>query len=215
MEAKHGSLLQDVSNAMVALFKEQFGRGPTKVRSDFANDDTLICVLENTFTPAEKNMVKLGEHQRLRDVRLFFQHASEEEFRSTVERIVGRPVRAYTSAIDTRADLCVEVFMFGTPHKADVASQITSPARTRSVGLNPALAATDCEARFSGSMAASTAVIPGCSCSQRVTARTASVATPRPVRSAGSRTRSRRAHDLRSPAPTRALCRPDVTTRSS
>ena len=107
-----GSLLQDVSNAMVGLFKEQFGRGPTKVRSDFANEDTLICVLENTFTPAEKNMVKLGEHQRLRDVRLFFQHASEKEFRSTVERIVGRPVRAYTSAIDTDADLCIEVFIF-------------------------------------------------------------------------------------------------------
>jgi uncharacterized protein YbcI len=107
-----GSILKDISNAMVALFKEQFGRGPTKVRSDFANEDTLICVLENTFTPAEKNMVKLGEHQRLRDVRLFFQHASEAEFRSTVERIVGRPVRAYTSAIDTDADLCVEVFIF-------------------------------------------------------------------------------------------------------
>ena len=108
----HGSILKDVSNAMVGLFKEQFGRGPTKVRSDFANEDTLICMLENTFTPAEKNMVKLGEHQRLRDVRLFFQHASEQEFRSTVERIVGRPVRAYTSAIDTDADLCVEVFVF-------------------------------------------------------------------------------------------------------
>ena len=109
---QRGSILKDVSNAMVALFKEQFGRGPTKVRSDFANEDTLICVLENTFTPAEKNMVKLGEHQRLRDVRLFFQHASEAEFRSTVERIVRRPVRAYTSAIDTDADLCIEVFIF-------------------------------------------------------------------------------------------------------
>jgi uncharacterized protein YbcI len=115
-------MLKDVSNAMVGLFKEQFGRGPTKVRSDFANDDTLICVLENTFTPAEKNMVKLGEHQRLRDVRLFFQHASEEEFRSTVERIVGRPVRAYTSAIDARADLCVEVFMFEPDSKREVSS---------------------------------------------------------------------------------------------
>jgi uncharacterized protein YbcI len=110
--APRGSMLKDISNAMVGLFKEQFGRGPTKVRSDFANEDTLICVLENTFTPAEKNMVKLGEHQRLRDVRLFFQHASEGEFRSTVERIVGRPVRAYTSAIDTHADLCVEVYIF-------------------------------------------------------------------------------------------------------
>jgi uncharacterized protein YbcI len=109
---RSGSMLKDVSNAMVGLFKEQFGRGPTKVRSDFANEDTLICVLENTFTPAEKNMVKLGEHQRLRDVRLFFQHASEKEFRSTVEQIVGRPVRAYTSAIDTDVDLCIEVFIF-------------------------------------------------------------------------------------------------------
>jgi uncharacterized protein YbcI len=117
-ESQHGSVLNDVSNAMVGLFKEQFGRGPTKVRSDFANEDTLICVLENTFTPAEKNMVKLGEHQRLRDVRHFFQHASEEEFRTTVERIVGRPVRAYTSAIDTSADLCVEVFILGMPPEA-------------------------------------------------------------------------------------------------
>jgi hypothetical protein len=30
----------------------------------------------------------------------------------------GRPVRAYTSAIDTRADLCVEVFVF-EPDDAD------------------------------------------------------------------------------------------------
>jgi uncharacterized protein YbcI len=109
---RSGSILKDVSNAMVGLYKEQFGRGPTKVRSDFANEDTLVCVLENTFTPAEKNMVKLGEHQRLRDVRLFFQHASEKEFRSTVGQIVGRRVRAYTSAIDTDVDLCVEVFIF-------------------------------------------------------------------------------------------------------
>jgi uncharacterized protein YbcI len=107
-----GHLLRDISNEMVGLFKQQFGRGPTKVRSNFADPDTLVCVLENTLTPAEKNMVKLGEHQRLRDVRLFFQHASEAEFRSTIERLVGRPVRAYTSAIDTRADLCVEVFVF-------------------------------------------------------------------------------------------------------
>jgi uncharacterized protein YbcI len=107
-----GSILKDVSNAMVGLFKEQFGRGPTKVRSDFANEDTLICVLENTFTPAEKNMVKLGEHQRLRDVRLFFQHATEGAMRATVEEIVGRPVRSFISGLDTMTDTSVEVFIF-------------------------------------------------------------------------------------------------------
>jgi hypothetical protein len=30
------------------------------------------------LTPAEKRMAELGEHQRLRDLRLYFQHASEE-----------------------------------------------------------------------------------------------------------------------------------------
>ena len=55
-------------------------------------------------------MVELGEHQRLRDVRMFFQHASDEEFISTVERITGRKVRAFVSGIDTHQDVSSEVF---------------------------------------------------------------------------------------------------------
>ena len=110
--AGDGGVLLEVSNAMVRLFKDQFGRGPTKTRSYFAGPDILICVLENTFTPAERNMVQMGEHQRLRDVRLFFQHASENQFRQTVEDIVGRPVKTFTSATDTKTDTAVETFIF-------------------------------------------------------------------------------------------------------
>ena len=40
-----GWLLQDVSNAMVALHKEQFGRGPTKAQSHLAGADALLCVM--------------------------------------------------------------------------------------------------------------------------------------------------------------------------
>jgi uncharacterized protein YbcI len=50
-----GSLLLEVANAMVRLFKEQFGRGPTKARASWAGPDVLTVVLENTFTPAERN----------------------------------------------------------------------------------------------------------------------------------------------------------------
>ena len=38
-----------VSRAMVALHKEQFGRGPTRARSHFAGQDALVCVLENVL----------------------------------------------------------------------------------------------------------------------------------------------------------------------
>src|SRR5215207_6301957 len=33
----------EVSNAMVRIYKELFGRGPTRARSNFADRDTLDC----------------------------------------------------------------------------------------------------------------------------------------------------------------------------
>ena len=50
-----------MSNAMVRLHKEQFGRGPTLVRSHFAGPDALLCVLEEVLLPAELKLIELGE----------------------------------------------------------------------------------------------------------------------------------------------------------
>ena len=74
------SILMEVSNAMVRLYKEQFGRGPTRTRTFWAGPDALVCFLEDTLTPAERNLVNLGQHQRLRDMRTFFQYATLPEF---------------------------------------------------------------------------------------------------------------------------------------
>src|SRR3954451_24501197 len=70
------SFYAEMSSEMVRIYKEQFGRGPTKSQTRYAGPDCLVCTLEESLTPAEKSMVRMGEHQRLRDVRLFFQHAS-------------------------------------------------------------------------------------------------------------------------------------------
>lgn len=109
------SILAEISRGMVGLYKEQFGRGPTKVRTDFANPDLIICTLEHSLTPAERKLAEMGEHQRLRDTRLYFQHAAEEEFCKIVERLVGRRVRGFISGIDTRADIAVELFYLVQP----------------------------------------------------------------------------------------------------
>ena len=98
------SVLMEIANAMVRLHKEQFGRGPTSARAVWAGPDMIVCVLEETLVPAERNLIKMGEHQRLRDLRMFFQYSTVREFCEPVEQITGRKVKAFISGIDTEAD---------------------------------------------------------------------------------------------------------------
>jgi uncharacterized protein YbcI len=60
-------------------------------------------------------MAELGEHQRLRDTRMFFQHATVDQFTGSVEKITGRKVRAFVSGIDTVQDVSSEVFYLEPP----------------------------------------------------------------------------------------------------
>ena len=109
---RQGLELQEVSNALVRIYKELLGRGPTKARTNYAGPDTLVGTIENSLTPAERNMIALGEHQRVREIRMFFQHAAERAFVDAVEQITGRKVRAFVSGIDTTRDVSSEVFYF-------------------------------------------------------------------------------------------------------
>jgi uncharacterized protein YbcI len=104
------SVRAEISREMVRLYKELFGRGPTKARTEFAGPDIVICSLENTFTPAERSLAEMGEHQRLRDTRMYFQAATSDKFREIVERLTGRKVRAFISGLDAENDVCAEVF---------------------------------------------------------------------------------------------------------
>ena len=106
---RHGVETAELSNAMVHLYKELFGRGPTKAHSAYATPDLVICTLEHSLTAAERKLVELGEHQALRDTRMLFQHASDDEFVQAVEAITGRVVRAFVSGIDTQHDVSSEV----------------------------------------------------------------------------------------------------------
>jgi uncharacterized protein YbcI len=107
-----GTMLQDVSNAMVALHKEQFGRGPTKAQSNFAGPDALLCVMDDALLPAERSMVKMGEQQRVRESRMFLQVATSERFIDAVEEITGRTVRGFASATDPDQGIVMENFVF-------------------------------------------------------------------------------------------------------
>ncbi len=103
-------LYAEVSRAMVRLYKEQFGRGPVKAKTRFADSDTILCTLEGSLTPAEKTLVAMGEDQRLRDIRMLYQHATEPRFREVIEELTGRHVIGFVSGMDTGRDISAEVF---------------------------------------------------------------------------------------------------------
>ena len=106
------TLLQSVAAEMVRLFKEQFGRGPTRARAEWAGRDTLVVLLDDSLTPAERNLAEMGEHERLRETRMFFQYASVREFCEPIERLTGRKVRAFISGLDPVANgISCEVFV--------------------------------------------------------------------------------------------------------
>ena len=104
--------LQAVSSVMVKLHKEQFGRGPTAARADFAGPDVLVCMLRDVLLPAELKMVEMGSQERVRESRVAFQAATQAEFISAVEQIVYRKVVAFASGVDPDANTVFECFYF-------------------------------------------------------------------------------------------------------
>ena len=111
-EERRGLMMVEISNAMVHLYKELFGRGPTKARASYAGPDLLVATLENSLTRIERTMADAGEHERLRDLRMHFQYLGEDDFVGIVEQITGRKVRAFVSGMDTKHDVASELFYF-------------------------------------------------------------------------------------------------------
>jgi uncharacterized protein YbcI len=109
-EERRGMLMVELSNGMVKLYKELFGRGPTKAKTSYAGPDLLVSTLENSLTAIERTMVDAGEYERVRDLRMHFQYLGEDSFVGIVEQITGRKVRAFVSGMDTKRDVASELF---------------------------------------------------------------------------------------------------------
>jgi uncharacterized protein YbcI len=116
-----GNLSREISRAMVALFKEYVGRGPTHARS-YVHDDLVVVILQDTMIQAEKTLAEEGEKDLVRDVRRVFQGKFREDAISIVERLTGRRARAFLSDHAIDEDVAAEVFVLesGNGHESDV-----------------------------------------------------------------------------------------------
>jgi len=123
---KHQANMAAVSRAMVALHKEQFGRGPTGARSYFGGRNVLKVVLEEALLPAEVSMVGLGEGNRVRETRVAYQAATKDQFAAAVEQILYRKVESFASAVDPDTGVVFEVFTFEPEESGNPADGLIS-----------------------------------------------------------------------------------------
>ena len=106
-----GEQLAAVTNGIVKLFRDYYGRGPTKAKSYLLDDRILVCVLEETMTKVEVTLAQNGHGDKVRDVRLTFQEAMADEFKGTVSNAMGREVMAYHSQLTLDPDIGFEFFV--------------------------------------------------------------------------------------------------------
>ena len=106
-----GEQLAAVTNGIVKLFRDYYGRGPTKAKSYILDDRILVCVLEETMTRVERTLADNGHGDKVRDVRLTFQEAMAHEFKQCVRDTMRREVVAYHSQLTLEPDLGFEFFV--------------------------------------------------------------------------------------------------------
>ena len=111
LRTDRGRLASSISNAIVRLFAEYLGRGPTKARAVVTG--TLVAVvLEETLTKAEFKLIQNGHRELVRDTRRKLQETMREEMCDAVEQLTGRRVIGFLSDHQLDPDIAVETFVF-------------------------------------------------------------------------------------------------------
>jgi uncharacterized protein YbcI len=105
-----GEMRATISNEIVRLQAEYYGKGPTRAKT-YIVEDLVIVVLEESFTRAEKTLAERGERDAIEHIRRRFQQQMAEDFTSVVEQATGRKVRVFLSETNIDHDVSVETFL--------------------------------------------------------------------------------------------------------
>ena len=106
----HGDTLTAISDGLVALLKEFYGRGPTHTKSYYA-DDLVVCVLRGGFSRVEQTLLDGGRGEAVIRQRIEFQEVMRDRFTDVIENATGRRVIGFMSGNQQEPDLMCEVFI--------------------------------------------------------------------------------------------------------
>jgi uncharacterized protein YbcI len=113
-QESNGSLRTKLANAMVALMKQYYGRGPTAAKA-WILDDYVFVALEGGLTRNEETMLADGKEDEVRRFRLSFQETVSGPAMSAVSELTGRAVVGYQSQIVFGPTRIFEIFVLEPP----------------------------------------------------------------------------------------------------
>jgi uncharacterized protein YbcI len=105
-----GDVRTAISDGLVALLKEYYGRGPEKTKT-YVSEDLVVCLLRGGFTPVEQTLLEGGHGDDVIRQRMAFQQVMRSRFEHVVEAATGRKVIGFMSGNQQDPDMICEVFV--------------------------------------------------------------------------------------------------------
>jgi uncharacterized protein YbcI len=113
-----GDVLTSISDGIVALLKEFYGRGPTRTKT-YYEDDLVVCLLRGGFSRVEQTLLEGGRGSSVIQQRMEFQELMQQRFEEVVEKATGRRVIGFMSGNQQEPDIMCEVFILAPTDLVD------------------------------------------------------------------------------------------------
>ena len=106
----HGDVVTAISEGIVAVQKEFYGRGPTRTKTYF-EDDVVVCLMRGGFSRVEQSLLEGGRGASVIRQRMDFQELMRERFERVIEDATDRRVIGFMSGNQQDPDIMCEVFI--------------------------------------------------------------------------------------------------------
>lgn len=108
-----GDVRSAISEGLVALLKEFFGRGPESAKT-YVTGDLVVCLLRGGLTRIEHTLIDSGHGDEVIRQRVAFQEVMRDRFEAVIAEATGRPVIGFMSGNQQDPDLMCEVFVLAS-----------------------------------------------------------------------------------------------------
>jgi uncharacterized protein YbcI len=126
-----GAARAAISNAVVRLMNDLYGKGAARTRT-FIAEDHVFCALEGVLTRVERTLVQAGETDLVRELRMRFCEMVRPVVADEVARLLGREVLAMQAQVVFDPDTLFLIFVLGDGRSREAAAnagEISGPAR--------------------------------------------------------------------------------------
>lgn len=119
----NGATSAAISNAVVHVFRDHLGKGPTRAKT-YLHEDLITCLLRGGYNRQEETLVAAGHSDIVTGARHAVQGVMKADLIAAVERLTGRTVEAFVSGNHVDPELSLETFVLtprdGGPPPEDV-----------------------------------------------------------------------------------------------